>query len=121
MVLLSKSDFKIAQTCATKLYYKKNGYANANNDNEYMQMLADGGYLIGKYAQLMFPDGIEINAGKPQEAFEKTIIELQKENVILFEPCIIAGGKVIRIDILIKQNNNYKIFLGLRSYQPKMH
>ena len=41
---LSKSDFKVAQTCPTKLFYKKNGYPSANEENDYLMMLADGGF-----------------------------------------------------------------------------
>src|SRR6266480_3076111 len=41
---LSKSDFKVARTCATKLYYKKLGYPSIRDDDQYLQFLADGGY-----------------------------------------------------------------------------
>ena len=60
MKYLSKSDFKVAQTCATKLYYKKNKYQNLNEDNDYLSLLADGGFMIGKLAQLLYPNGYEI-------------------------------------------------------------
>lgn len=106
---LSKSDFKVAQTCATKLFYKKNNYPNAMSENEYMQMLADGGYLIGKYAQLMYPNGKEVAQGNPQLAFQETEQHLEKEGIILFEAAIISRGKVIRIDILKKDKNKYEI------------
>jgi hypothetical protein len=36
MPTLSKSDFKIAQECATKLYYKKHSYDSAKDDNPYL-------------------------------------------------------------------------------------
>jgi hypothetical protein len=34
---LSKSDFKVAQMCPTKLYYRKSGYPSLNDDNEYLK------------------------------------------------------------------------------------
>jgi hypothetical protein len=43
---LSKSDFKIARTCATKLYYKKLGYPSTQDNDEYLKFLADGGYMV---------------------------------------------------------------------------
>ena len=58
--ILSKSDFKVARSCPTKLYYKKHGYPSANDGNEYMEYLAEGGYAVGKLATLHFPDGIRI-------------------------------------------------------------
>jgi len=53
MKYLSKSDFKVAQTCATKLYYKKNKYSSLNEENDYLNLLADGGFMIGKLAPLL--------------------------------------------------------------------
>ena len=50
MTYLSKSDFKVAQTCPTKLYYKKNKYPSQKDENEYLVLLADGGFMIGRLA-----------------------------------------------------------------------
>jgi hypothetical protein len=103
---LSKSDFKVAQTCATKLYYKKNNYPNALNENEYMQMLADGGYLIGHIAQMMFPEGKDLsNCKSTKEAIEKTEELLKNEQVIIFEAAIQVDQYLIRIDILKRSGN----------------
>ena len=38
--MLSNSNFIIAQTCATKLYYATNKYPKNTDTNEYMAMLA---------------------------------------------------------------------------------
>jgi hypothetical protein len=105
---LSKSDFKVAQECATKLYYKKNKYPSLKESNEYLQMLADGGYMIGKMAQLIYPDGIEIK-GNTQECINTTEHYLTQENCVLFEPAISVNNKLIRIDILIKSGNSFEL------------
>jgi CRISPR/Cas system-associated exonuclease Cas4 (RecB family) len=47
---LSKSDFKVAQTCPTKLYYKKRGYPSVKDDDEYLALLAEGGSIVQKIA-----------------------------------------------------------------------
>ena len=87
--ILSKSDFKVARSCSTKLYYKKNGYPSANDGNEYMEYLAEGGYAVGKLATLHFPEGIRIqNELGLKSAITQTKEELQKENVVLFEPAL---------------------------------
>ena len=57
---LSKSDFELASSCPKKLVYKKASYLTKNDSNEYLEMLAQGGYIVSKYAQLTNPDGIEI-------------------------------------------------------------
>jgi hypothetical protein len=48
---LSKSDFKMAQTCPTKLYYKKLGYPSTRDTDRYFQFLADGGYMVETIAK----------------------------------------------------------------------
>ncbi|MBX9785640.1 MAG: hypothetical protein K2X48_20340 [Chitinophagaceae bacterium] len=107
---LSKSDFKIAQSCITKLFYKKNGFPSADEQNEYLLMLADGGYMVGKMAQLLYEHGIEITTDKgTPEAIVKTEEYLQNENIILFEPAISVNHKLIRIDILVKKGNYFQV------------
>lgn len=108
---LSKSDFKIASSCAKKLVYKKNGYPTNLEGNEYMQMLADGGYLIGKYATLHYPHGIEIPDNiRTDEALTLTQEYLQNnDNIILFEAAISVNQKLIRVDILEKKDNTLNL------------
>ena len=61
--ILFKSDFKVARSCPSKLYYKKNGYPSANDGNKYMEYLAQGGYAVCKLATLHFPkDSLDISA-----------------------------------------------------------
>jgi hypothetical protein len=108
---LSKSDFKIARDCPTKLFYKKKGYPNSNEENEYMMYLAEGGYLIGKYAQLMYPDGIEVktDSGTGYAIIEtKELLEKNKK-ITLFEAAVESAEKIIRIDILRKDGNKFDL------------
>lgn len=105
---LSKSDFQIASTCPQKLLYKKRGYPTANDTNEYMKMLAEGGYIVGHMATMLYPDGIEIT-GNTAEAIETTRIALEQENCILFEAAVEAGQKLVRIDILVKQGTSFHL------------
>ncbi len=51
---LTKSDFKVAQTCATKLYYRKLGYPTREDGDEYLAALADQGYLIEALARALY-------------------------------------------------------------------
>jgi uncharacterized protein DUF2779 len=103
---LSKSDYKVAHSCPTKLYYKKRHYPNLNEQNEYLQHLARGGYMVGKLATLLYPDGIEIDTGSDHiGAIKKTKELLLSENVTLFEAAIESEGKIIRVDILEKKDN----------------
>ncbi len=105
---LSKSDFKIAQNCPAKLYYKKHQYPTSTDQDEYMMMLADGGYMVGKMAQLLYPEGITIE-GKTDDAIKETELRLKEKNVILFEAAIQTKNKLIRIDILEKKGNKLRL------------
>jgi hypothetical protein len=105
---LSKSDFQLASTCPKKLIYKKQGYPTTNDTNEYMEMLAKGGYVVGLMATLQYPDGVEIT-GNTKEAIEKTNEYLKQENCVLFEAAIQSGEKLIRVDILEKIGNKINL------------
>lgn len=104
--MLSKSDFKIASDCPKKLIYKKASFETMNDGNEYMEMLAKGGYVVSKYAQLMYPSGIEVEGDSLEIAIEETKnLIARNENIILFEATFFSNGKVVRTDILEKKKN----------------
>jgi hypothetical protein len=105
---LSKSDFKIARTCPTKLYYKKLSYPSTRDDDEYLEFLVDGGYMIETIAKLLHPEGIEIGWDEgPEHSALETIQALQTENVTLFEATLLSGAKLARVDILRKNGNRF--------------
>ena len=108
---LSKSDFKVARTCATKLYYRKLGYASARDDDEYLQFLADGGYMVEAIAKLLYPEGIEVGFDNgPEESVAETMRLLQAHDTItLFEATLIFGEKLVRLDILRKQGDAFEL------------
>lgn len=109
MKYLSKSDFKVAKTCATKLYYKKNKYSSLNEENDYLSLLADGGFMIGKLAQLLYPEGYEIEGNVTDSINLTEQIISSNENVVLFEPSIFVDNQLVRVDIFIKKGNDIEI------------
>lgn len=116
---LSKSDFKLASNCVQKLLYKKAGYKSTNDENEFLQILAEGGYIVGKMAQVMYEQYAqekgyackEITADRKSiEAIQETeTLLFNNDKIILFEPAISVAQKIIRIDILIKNKNSFTI------------
>jgi len=104
--MLTKSDFIIASSCPKKLIYKKRGYSTKNDEDGYVTMLAEGGHILGKLAQLYYPDGIEISATTLEEAIEITRLAIVNNvNVTLFEATFSSGDKIARVDILEKKDN----------------
>ena len=108
---LTKSRFKLAIECPTKLFYsgKSNEYRDNMQENSFLAMLAEGGYQVGALAKLRYPDGIEVFERNHAEAHAKTQALLQQENVVIFEPAILFGAFFIRIDILIKTGNQFEL------------
>lgn len=107
---LTKSAFKIGRSCPTKLFYYYSGYPSSDSDNEYLKLLADGGHLVAKIAQLLYPEGIMIDSrGGVEEAVRRTEEELKKESVILFEAALRHGNKLVFVDILQKAGKTIKL------------
>lgn len=103
---LTKSRFKLALSCPTKLFYAgKPSYANTNDENDFMAMLADGGFQVGELAKLMYPTGIEIKTKNSADALAQTAHHMAQDNVVLFEPAIAHGSFLVRVDVLIKRGN----------------
>ncbi|MBK6953826.1 MAG: DUF2779 domain-containing protein [Crocinitomicaceae bacterium] len=104
---LSKSDYKVARTCPTKLYYRKLKFPTTMEGNEFMEMLAEGGYMVGKLATLLYPGGIDLsNEGSPEKSALKTAELIRSnENIIIYEASALFEDFLIRIDILEKKGN----------------
>ena len=101
---LTKSDFKVARTCPTKLYYRKLGYPTREDGDEYLAALADQGYLVEALARALYPDGRWIGYRDDVEsAAWDTMAALAADPCTLFEATFISGSKMTRADILVKR------------------
>lgn len=107
---LTKSRFKTALECPTKLFYSgKQAYADARGDDEFLRALAEGGFQVGELAKLMYPEGIEVNARGHTEALADTAALLQRDQVTIFEAAVRVGHLFIRIDILKKHGSDIEL------------
>lgn len=109
---LSKSDFKTARDCPAKLYYKKLRYPSTLSENDYLRYLADGGFMVEKVAQLLFPQGREFPfaLGQTREAAEATRAWLEgPEDGVRFEAVVTWENRMARIDILQKQGRHLRL------------
>ena len=106
---LTKSDFKVAQTCPTKLYYRKKHYPTCQEDNEYLSHLADQGYLIEALARMFYPDGRWVGFQKDVEAAAWDTMAALSSNGTLFEATLISGGKLARVDILVRKGDVFEL------------
>ncbi|MBT4033815.1 MAG: DUF2779 domain-containing protein [Candidatus Marinimicrobia bacterium] len=107
---LTKSKFKSALECPTKLfYYGKSEYANLMDDNEFMQALCEGGYQVGELAKYYFPGGHDIKSLGYEESLAQTNALLEQENVIIYEAAIRFEHTFIRVDVLKKEGKRIEL------------
>jgi hypothetical protein len=103
---LTKSTFKTAHECPTKLsYVKKPEYFSTKQDNSFLLALADGGFQVGELAKIYHPDGIQISTLDYNDAATQTNQLLERPNVTIFEAAFKFENCFIRADILIKKGN----------------
>jgi len=108
---LTKSRFKLACECATKLYYtgKSAIYPDKSFDDEFLAALAEGGFQVGELAKGLFPDGHDVEELDYQTSLRKTAELLERENVIIFEPAFLHDGLFVRVDVLVKKGDRVQL------------
>lgn len=119
---LTKSRFKLAAECPTKLFYtgKDKVYLNLKQEDSFLAMLAEGGYQVGELAKLYYPGGIEIESPNHADAEALTAELLRRDKVVLFEPAIRFGDLFARVDILVKDGNDFQLIeVKAKSYNSQ--
>ena len=102
---LTKSRFKLATECETKLYYtKKQEYADQSMDDEFLQALAEGGYQVGELAKFHFDDqpqknGITVESIGYEKPLEETRQKIETGQQIIAEAAVKYKNLFIRVDI----------------------
>ena len=90
--VLTKSRFNLARECPTKLFYAaKPSYANTRNDDNFLQLLAEGGYQVGALARLSYPRGVTVESRADAEAMEQTRALLEQDSVTIYLGQDVAG------------------------------
>jgi hypothetical protein len=109
---LTKSRFKQALDCPTKLFYtKKKEYENIQQSDTFLESLAQGGFQVEELARMNYPKGIAIlgDDWNYELLASKTEKLLTQENVTIFEAAFLIDGLFIRVDILDKKGNNIQL------------
>lgn len=107
---LTKSRFKLATECPTKLFYTgKKEYRDAKLDDDFLKALAEGGFQVGELAKLYYPNGVNIDDLEYDKALSITHDLLQNENVVIYEAAFRYKSLFIRADIVIKEGNKIKL------------
>ncbi len=108
---LTKSRFKLACNCPTKLYYsRKKDYPDQKQNNDFLQQLADGGYQVGKLAEYKFPGGVGIETLSYDEAIKLTNEALTQDKCIIYEAAFKYQNLFIRADVIVKNGNHIELY-----------
>lgn len=115
---LTKSRFKLALECITKLYYtgKREEYADKKSDNPFLEALADAGFQIGELAKYYFSNDpqkekITIDTLDYDEALRRTEEMLNRsERVVIAEAAFKYQNLFVRTDILVRDGNTISIY-----------
>ena len=117
--LFTKSRFKIALECPTKLYFldlkdeqRNLIYKNRMSDDPFLQTLADGGYMVGEMAKFVYHDSphqpdITVHERGYEDSIAETNLRLQADlasgasRTVIAEAAIRHGDFFIRIDVLV--------------------
>ncbi len=121
---LSKSRFKLALECPTKVFYSLDPrYVNTKDEDEFLQALADGGFQVGELAKRMFaaedPAAVEVTVRDQDAQVRQTAELLERENVTVFEGTIRHGNLLARVDVLAKRGNVVELIeVKSKSFDP---
>lgn len=120
MHTLSKSDYKLARDCPTKLYYRELRYPDRRAEDPYLALLAEGGYMVEALAKAQRPAGIPLEYGPDVAAnFARTMELLARDQVTLFEATLLLGRRLARVDILEKNGSVIRLIeVKAKSYDP---
>jgi hypothetical protein len=106
---LTKSDFKLACTCPTKLFYRRSGAFPASGD-DHLRLLAEGGYMVEEMARQLHPGGRTVGpCGTPEEEAERTRRELERGDCVLYEATFLAGRLLARVDVLVRRGDQVEL------------
>lgn len=108
---LTKSRFRLALECPTKLFYtNKKDYFDGKINDQFLQALANGGFQVGELAKYYFPGGHDVKELDYQTALDKTNALLKEENVIIYEAAFQFESLFIRADIIVKKGKEIELY-----------
>lgn len=121
--LFTKSAFRQALFCPTSLYYyyDREHYANQNNEDDFLQALAEGGLQVGDLAKVYYriTEGCDIKELAYDQALRRTEELLKEENVNIAEAAFRFGNCFVRADIIEKKGTQINLIeVKAKSWDP---
>jgi len=103
---LTKSRFKLALECETKLFYtNKKEYPNNKVDDPFLEALAEGGFQVGELAKIYHPGGVMIEERDYDRSLKLTQDLMNQGHAIIYEAAFKFRNLFIRADVIVKTGN----------------
>lgn len=110
MHTLSKSDYNLARTCDTKLYFRENRYPDNGDYSPYVRLLAEGGFMVDALARAQRPGGVLLEPTWDAVAdFAATRELLERDTVTIFQATLLSGKRLARVDIIEKRGSEVNL------------
>ena len=109
----SKSSFLKGIQCEKQLYLYKHHYDWQDPISESQQAIFDRGTNVGLLARDLFPNGIDVSPESYRKFYEaslNTTQQIEDGAEILYEPSFIYNEVLVALDILVKENGEWKAF-----------
>ena len=115
---LTKSRFKLAIECPSKLFYynKKTEYADAQLDDPFLKALAKGGFQVGELAKYLFCEDPQKEQITIEELDYATALErtneklLGSDNVVIAEAAFQFQNLFVRVDITTRSKKVLNLY-----------
>ncbi len=103
---ISKSKYVAGVQCLKRLYWLVYEPGRAGGPDAADFALMDQGRQVGKLARQLFPGGVEVRSGEPEQAIRTTReLVANPEVPAIFEAAFEHGGVFVRVDILHRRRD----------------
>lgn len=108
---LTKSRFKLALECPTKLFYTKKPkeYNDTKLSDIFLIALAEGGFQVGELAKMYYSGGVNIDELDHIKSIEITDQYLRETDVIIYEGAFCYENLFVRADIVTKKGRHINL------------
>lgn len=113
---LTKSKFKEGLECPTKLFYSQNSeYLNKQQENSFLEALAEGGYQVGELAKFLiseapYKEKITVDTLDTTKALDETLKRFENEYAKIAEAAFNYQDLLIRVDLVVKTGSKIDLY-----------
>jgi len=113
MPLLSKSTFIRSLQCQKSLYLYKKFYHLRDEISQERQYVFERGHDVGRFAQQLFPGGVDVGWNSPKEyelSVSRTNQCISDGTNVIYEAAFVWNNVLVAVDIFVKEKTGWRIY-----------